>query len=154
MAKPSVLLICTANCYRSQMAEGLLRGLAGPHLEIHSAGTWPAGYVHSSVKEALAEIGLDVKGQYSKGLHDLQAGFFDYVITLCGSARESCRDLLGRLATLHWPIEDLSSEAGGPEAYLNPARRVRDELRRRLTVWLREIGIDPVPLPGDAGIQR
>ncbi len=152
MAKPSVLLICTANCYRSQMAEGLLRGLAGLHLEIHSAGTWPAGYVHGSVKEVLAEIGLNVDGQYSKGLHGLQARPFDYVITLCSSAREACGGLLGRRGTLHWPIEDLASGVGGPEAHLNPARRVRDELRRRLTAWLREIGIEPVPLPDNVEI--
>lgn len=127
-----------------------MRGLAGAHFEIYSAGTRPSGYVHGCVKEVLAEIGLDINGQFSKGLVGLKLDAVDYMVTLCGNARDECENLHGRRGTLHWPIDDLLPGSVGPETRLNPARRVRDEIRDRLTAWLQEQGIEPAALPDEA----
>ena len=121
-----VLFLCTNNSSRSQMAEGLLRGIAGDRYEIISAGTTPTELDPSSVT-VMKEIGIDISGQTSKNVGDYFRQSFDWVITVCNRAREKCP--IYPLATwIHWDIED-------PET-IPEFRRARDELARRITAFV------------------
>jgi arsenate reductase (thioredoxin) len=128
-----VLFVCTGNRARSQMAEGLLRHLAGERFEVHSAGTLPSGMSEYTV-EAMREIGIDVSRQWSKHVDDFSGQQFDYVVTVCDSAKESCPVFPGG-EQVHWSIEDPSDiEARGiplPQAF----RIARDELRKRIEAF-------------------
>ncbi|MDP2674337.1 MAG: arsenate reductase ArsC [Dehalococcoidia bacterium] len=130
-----VLFVCTGNRARSQMAEGLLRHLAGDRFEVHSAGTQPKGLAERTV-EVMREIGIDVSGQRSKHV-DVYAGQrFDYVITVCDSARQSCPVFPGGGERIHWDVEDpLHAEMRGAST-LQAFREARDELRRRTEEFL------------------
>ena len=126
-----VLFVCTGNRARSQMAEGLLRDLAGDRFEVYSAGTIPSGISEYTI-EAMREIGIDVSGQRSKSVEEFNGQSFDYVITVCDSARQVCPVFPGEGERLHWDIEDPSDiEARGvslPRAF----RIAREELRKRI----------------------
>jgi arsenate reductase len=137
MAKPSVIFVCTGNCCRSQLAEAIMRQLAGDRFEVLSAGSEPAGYVHPLVEAVAAEMGLDIQGQVSKGLDEFADRQFDYVVTVCDHAAAKCPTLRGRLATLHWPLEDPAAVSGGDAAALQKARGVGEELHARLVAFLR-----------------
>jgi len=136
--KPGVIFLCTGNCCRSQMAEGLMRSMGRDRFEIHSAGSRPAGYVHPLAIEAMAEIGIDISGQASKGLAEFSGRSFDYVITVCDHAAVSCPNLRGTRATLHWPLPDPVAVEGTHEERLATARRVREELGERISEFLRQ----------------
>jgi arsenate reductase len=131
-----VLFVCTGNRARSQMAEGLLRHLAGDRFEVHSAGTLPSGMSEYTI-DAMGEIGIDISRQWSKHVGDFDGQRFDYVITVCDSAKESCPVFPGG-QQLHWSIEDPSDiEARGiplPEAF----RVTREELRKRIESFAAE----------------
>ncbi|HEU4759303.1 MAG TPA: DUF1232 domain-containing protein [Dehalococcoidia bacterium] len=131
------LFVCTGNRARSQMAEGLLRHLAGGRFEAFSAGTEPKGLAGETVA-AMREIGIDVSGQRSKSVDDFAGQEFDYVITVCDTARESGPVFPGGGRRLHWSVEDpADTEAAGasrPEAF----RTARDDLRRRIQRFVRE----------------
>jgi arsenate reductase len=131
-----VLFVCTGNRARSQMAEGLLRHRAGDRFEVHSAGTEPKGLAPHTV-EVMREIGVDVSGQRSKHV-DVYAGRpFDYVITVCDSARQACPVFPGGGERIHWDVEDpLYAELRG-ESTVQALRDARDELRSRIEVFLR-----------------
>jgi arsenate reductase len=134
-----VLFVCTGNRARSQMAEGLLRHLAGDRFEVYSAGTEPKGLVRATV-DVMAEIGIDVGSQRSKHVEEFAGQRFDYVITVCDSARERCPTFPGEGQRIHWEVEDpADAEARGvplPEAF----RAARDDLRKRIEGLLRERG--------------
>ncbi len=135
MNRPRVLFLCTHNSARSQMAEGLLRHLAGDRFEAASAGTEARG-VNGLAVGAMAEIGIDLRGHTSKTLDRFLGEPWDYVITVCDSANETCPVFPQAAARLHWSFEDPSA-AGGTEAQrLAVFRRVRDEIRQRLEEWL------------------
>lgn len=138
MLKRRALIVCTGNACRSQMAEGLMRHLAGPQWEICSAGSMPAGYVHRYAIAAMAEIGIDIASHLSKGVTEFVGQEFDYLITVCDSAVESCPVLPGAKTTLHWPLDDPAAMLGNEEAGMAVARRVRDDLKRRLAELLNE----------------
>ena len=89
MSKQRVLILCTGNSARSQMAEGLLRHMAGDRYEVFSAGTRPVGLNPNAV-EAMSEIGIDISGQRSKSVDEFVDQQFDYIITVCDNAKESC----------------------------------------------------------------
>jgi arsenate reductase (thioredoxin) len=144
--KPSVLFLCTGNCCRSQMAEGLMRQMADGRLEVMSAGSDPAGYVHPLAIAVMAEAGIDISGFESKGLNELQPRGFDYVVTVCDFARQACPTLSGRKGTYHWPIEDPAMVPDEAEA-LEAGRQVREDLKRRILELLSEWGI-PVRAAG------
>ena len=132
-----VLFVCTGNRARSQMAEGLLRDLAGDRFEVYSAGTIPSGISEYTI-EAMREIGIDVSGQRSKSVDEFAEQEFDFVITVCDSARQLCPIFLGDGERLHWDIEDPSdTEARGvplPDAF----RIARDDLRKRIELFVNE----------------
>ena len=128
----SVLFLCVANSARSQMAEGLARHFHGDRLTVQSAGSMPC-YVHPCAIDALAELGIDLSGQRSKSVQEIDPATVDTVITLC--AEEVCPAFLGRAERLHWPLQDPAG-ARGPEAMTAAFRATRDEIRARLDAWV------------------
>lgn len=134
-SKQRVLFLCTGNSCRSQMAEGLLRHLAGDRFDVASAGTHPA-VLNPGAVAVMREIGLDISGQTSKGLELFHGDRFDHVITVCDRARESCPIFHGATTTLHWSFDDPAEAQGSPEEKLAVFRRVRDEIASRIRTWL------------------
>jgi len=126
-----VLFLCTHNSARSQMAEGLLRHLAGDRFESHSAGT-EATRVRPLAIRAMEEIGVDISGQESKTLDRYQQKPFDYVITVCDDANEACPFFPEAPSRLHWSFKDPSKAEGSEEERLAIFREVRDGIRRRI----------------------
>lgn len=131
--KKRVLFLCTHNSARSQMAEGLLRSLFGNRYEVFSAGTEPGGVNPNSI-EVMKEIGIDISNHYSKNVKDFINDDFDYVITVCGSDKESCPFFPGGGQQLHKDFEDPSSFSGSKEEVLTKFRKVRDNLK----AWIEE----------------
>lgn len=128
--KPRILILCTGNSCRSHMAEGILRAAAGDLLEVHSAGSNPAGYVHPQAIEALREIGLDLAGHTSKHMNEFLDRDIDTVITVCGNADQACPVFPGQMHRHHWPFDDPAHAEGTAEEIAAEFRRVRDEIRR------------------------
>ena len=131
MTKKRVLILCTGNSARSQMAEGLLRHIAGDKFDVYSAGTI-ATYVRPQAIEALAEIGIDISDQRSQSQDEFAGQAFDYVITVCDNAREHCPLFPGKAERIHWSIDDPAFAGRNEEERLDAFRRARDELRSRL----------------------
>jgi arsenate reductase len=129
--KPKILFLCTGNSCRSQMAEGWTRALKADQLEAYSAGIQPKGVDPRAVK-AMAEVGIDISGQTSKDIDSLGNLEFEYVVTLCDNARESCPFFPAKTKRIHQGFEDppvLAADARSEEEALVPYRRVRDEIR-------------------------
>jgi arsenate reductase len=124
-----VLILCTGNSARSQMAEGLLRHDAGDRFEVESAGT-KASLVRREAIAAMRDIGIDISGHRSKNVEEFEGQPFDYVITVCDNARETCPVFFGSAKKLHHSFEDPAVAHGTHEERLAVFRRVRDELRR------------------------
>lgn len=131
MEKQRILFLCTHNSARSQMAEGLLRHLAGDHFEVHSAGT-QATRVRPLAIRAMAEIGIDISGQESKTLDRYVDQPFDAVITVCDQANETCPVFFGARRRLHWSFLDPSKATGSEQEQLVVYRVVRDAIRKRI----------------------
>ena len=142
MSKSRVLFLCTHNSARSQMAEGLLRAMAGERFEVQSAGTEQTR-VHPLAIRAMAERGIDISGHRSKVYVDLVAERWDYVITVCDQAGERCPLFPGPARRIHWSFEDPSAATGSEAERLATFRRVRDAIRDRLRAWLAEITPGP-----------
>ncbi|MEM2869964.1 MAG: arsenate reductase ArsC [Thermoplasmata archaeon] len=126
--RKSVLFICTHNSARSQMAEGLLRALHGDRYEAFSAGTEPAR-VHPLAIRVMAEVGVDISGQRSKSLEEFRGREFDWVVTVCDRAHQTCPFFPGGKIQLHRGFDDPAGAGGSEEERLAAFRRVRDELR-------------------------
>jgi arsenate reductase len=129
--KPKVLFLCTGNSCRSQMAEGWARHLKGDVIEPYSAGIETHGLNPNAVK-VMAEAGVDISGHHSKHLNELKDIDFDYVITVCDNAHESCPMFPGKTKIIHVGFDDpprLAKEARAEEDALNCYRRVRDEIK-------------------------
>src|SRR5919202_4101275 len=122
-----VLFLCTHNSARSQMAEGLLRQLAGDHFKAYSAGTEATGVRPQAIK-VMNEIGIDISGQKSKTFEEYLGQSFDYVITVCDAANEACPIFPGAKRPLHWSFEDPARATGAEEERLKKFRSVRDEI--------------------------
>jgi arsenate reductase (thioredoxin) len=131
MEKKRVLILCTGNSARSQMAEGLLRHDAGERFDVESAGTKP-GIVRSEAIAAMKELGIDISGHRSKHVDEFGGQKFDYVITVCGNAKESCPVFFGAAKRLHQSFEDPAALNGSEEERLALFRRVRGGLRAYL----------------------
>jgi arsenate reductase len=129
--KQRVLILCTGNSARSQMAEGLLRRDAGDRFEVFSAGTKPS-QVRPEAIEVMRELGIDISGHRSKGVHEFEGRHFDYVLTVCDNAKESCPIFPGRVITIHHNFDDPAAVQGSEAERLAAFRRVRDELREYL----------------------
>lgn len=130
-----VLILCTGNSARSQMAEALLRLRGGPRFEVYSAGTAPKG-LNSLAVEAMAALGVDIAGARSKGVEEFLAQPFDYVITVCDHAHETCPVFPGAAHRLHWSFEDPAAASGDHSEKLAVFRRIRDQIDTRLTTWI------------------
>jgi len=126
-----VLILCTGNSARSQMAEGLLRHDAGNRFEVSSAGTKPTR-VRAEAIAAMREVAIDISGQRSKSVEEFAGQSFDYVITVCDNPKETCPVFPTTTRRIHWSIEDPAAARGPEEGRLAEFRRVRDELRARL----------------------
>jgi arsenate reductase len=134
-----VLFVCTHNSARSQMAEGFLRAMAGDRFEVASAGT-EATRVHPLAITAMQESGVDIAGHKSKTLHQFEGQPFDYVITVCSKAAESCPVFAAPTRHLAWDFEDPSKATGTEEERLAVFRKVRNEIRTRLQYFLLTAG--------------
>ncbi len=128
--KPTVLILCTGNSCRSHMAEGILRATAGSLLDVQSAGSKPAGFVHPLAIKVMAEIGIDISQHRSKPLSEFLDREVETVITVCGNADSACPLFPGQVNRHHWPFEDPAHAQGNDEDKLQVFRRVRDEMRR------------------------
>ena len=129
--KKRVLILCTGNSARSQMAEGLLRHIAGDRFEVESAGVEPS-HVRPQAIEAMREIGIDISGHRSKSVDEFSGQEVDYVITVCDNANERCPVFPGKTQRLHWSFDDPATAEGDEAARLAVFRRVRDEIENRL----------------------
>jgi arsenate reductase len=126
-----VLILCTGNSARSQMAEGLLRHDGGERFEVSSAGTHP-GHVRPEAIAAMSELGIDISKHRSKSVDEFTNDEFDYVITVCDNAREHCPVFPGAARRIHWSFDDPAAALGDEAARLALFRRVRDQIRERL----------------------
>ncbi len=131
--KRAVLFLCVANSARSQMAEGLARSLAPEGLRVYSAGSLPA-FVNPYAVRVMGELGIDITSQFSKGVADVPLDEIDTVVTLC--AEKVCPVLPGEVQRLHWSCPDPTAAGGSDEARLASFRRVRDEIRAKLSELL------------------
>ena len=137
MTRSRVLFLCTGNSARSQMAEGLLRHLAGNRFEVASAGTQPAG-VHPVTVEVMREIGVDVSHHRSKSVDEFRNRPFDCVITVCDAAKENCPVFPGAGSMLHWSFDDPAAAQDSQKERLAVFRRVRDEIAARIRKLIAE----------------
>lgn len=128
MRKQRVLILCTGNSARSQMAEGLLRHDAGDRFEVESAGT-KASLVRPEAIAAMQELGIDISGHRSKNVSEFEGQNFDHVITVCDNARETCPVFFGTAERLHRSFADPAAVEGSEAERLAAFRRVRDQLR-------------------------
>lgn len=131
-----VLILCTGNSARSQMAEGILRHAGGERFEVWSAGTEPSRLNPLAVR-AMQELGIDIGAHRSKSVDEFRGQEFDYVITVCDNAKENCPVFPGRSERIHWSFEDPAAAAGDEDARLAVFRRVRDEIRERLNDFVK-----------------
>jgi arsenate reductase len=129
MSKPLVLILCTGNSCRSHLAEAILRRAAGDVIEVASAGSKPAGYVHPEALAVLQEIGLDASAHHSKHLSEFLDRPVATVITVCGNADQVCPVFPGQVNRYHWGFSDPAHATGTPEEIRAEFRRVRDQIK-------------------------
>jgi arsenate reductase (thioredoxin) len=130
-----ILILCTGNSARSQMAEGLLRHLADDQFEVASAGVSPTR-VRPEAIAVMSEIGIDISQHHSKSVDEFVGQEFDYVITVCDNANEQCPIFPGNTKRIHWSFEDPAAVQGDEQARLAVFRRVRDEIHQRLRLFV------------------
>jgi arsenate reductase len=137
--KPNVLVLCTGNSCRSQMAEGFLRQLGGDRLNVLSAGTEPKDEIHPLAVRVMAEAGVDISGQHPKSIQEYLGRIpVRHLIIVCSGADESCpRIIPGLSERLSWPFDDPAAFDGPPDETLAEFRRVRDEIRECIVAWLK-----------------
>ena len=128
MKTPRILIMCTGNSCRSQMAEGLLRQAAGDLIEVYSAGTNPVGYVHPLAIEVMAQAGIDLSTHTSKHYAQFVSKGIDTVITVCDEAREAASLLFEGSRHFHWPFGNPPKDVRGSETILDAFRRIRSEI--------------------------
>ena len=140
-ARPNVLILCTGNSCRSQMAAGFLRQLAGNRFDVFSAGTEPAERVHPLAIEVMAEKGIDISGQRPTDVSEYLGRLaVRHLIIVCQGANEKCpRIFPGMLNRMFWPFDDPAAFEGTPAATLEKFRTVRDQIEARIREWLAEL---------------
>ena len=127
--KPIVLILCTGNSCRSHMAEGTLRKAVGDFVEVQSAGSMPAGYVHPMAIDVMKELGIDISSHTSKHMNEFLDRKVDTVITVCGNADQACPIFPGQLNRYHWGFSDPARAQGTEEEIYAEFRRVRDQIK-------------------------
>jgi arsenate reductase len=135
MRKPKVLILCTGNSARSQMAEGLLRHEAEDRFEVFSAGTRPS-HVRPEAIDVMHEIGIDISSYRSKSIEEFVGQDLDFVITVCNNAREICPVFPGNTKHLHWPFEDPAAVEGSEDQRRAAFRKIRNQIHGRIMVFL------------------
>lgn len=136
-----VLILCTGNSCRSQMAEGFLKSFDSK-LEVFSAGTKPASKVHPKAIQVMKEIGIDISKNYPKNVEQFLDEAFDYVITVCDNAKETCPIFLGKVGKqLHIGFEDPADAIGTDEEILRVFRKVRDEINKNFIEFYKNISV-------------
>ena len=134
-----ILILCTGNSCRSQMAEGFLKSF-DPALQVVSAGTEPSGKVHPKAIQVMKEEGIDISNGYPKNVSEFLDDSFDYVITVCGGAKESCPMFAGEVKhRLHIGFDDPAEAKGSEEFILSEFRRIRDEVKRDFKKFYKEV---------------
>jgi arsenate reductase len=146
MEKRRVLFVCTHNSARSQMAEAMLRTWGGDTFEAFSAGTEATG-IRPETVQVMNEIGVDISGQRSKTIDEFRGQTFEWFITVCDEAQKNCPVLPGVTDIGHWSIEDPSASEGTPAERLEVFRRVRDQIRNRLRLFILAGGRANLPRP-------
>jgi arsenate reductase len=130
-----ILVLCTGNSCRSQMAEGFLKSF-DPNLEVYSAGTHPASRVSSRAIQVMKEVGIDISQEYPKSVDQFLNDSFDYVITVCDHAKETCPAFSGKVThRLHIGFDDPAEAFGTDEEVINEFRRVRDRIKEQFYKW-------------------
>ena len=137
--KKRVLMLCTGNSARSQMAEGFLRYIAGDRYDVFSAGVAPS-HVRPEAIEVMSELGIDLSTHRSKSVDEFAGQRFDYVITVCDNAAENCPVFPGSTKRIHWSFDDPAGVTGSEEDRLAAFRHSRDEIRKRLEQFARSEG--------------
>jgi len=127
--KPTVLILCTGNSCRSQMAEGILKNAAGDLFEVHSAGSNPSGTVNPKAIQVMGEIGIDLSGYTSKHMNDFLARDIKTVITVCDDADAACPFFPGQVHRYHWGFEDPAHATGTEAEILAKFSDVRDRIK-------------------------
>src|ERR1041385_9420619 len=147
-----VLILCTGNSARSQMAEGLLRHLAGDAFEVLSAGV-ARTRVRPEAIEVMREIGIDISDHRSKSVDEFSGDKFDYVVTVCDNAKENCPVFPDKTKLVHWSFDDPAAAHGDETARLAVFRRVRDEIAQRLQIFVQKnqspLACDMTAIPRD-----
>jgi arsenate reductase len=143
MKKKRVLILCTGNSARSQMAEGLLRHDAGESFDVESAGTKPS-QVRPEAITVMKEIGVDISRHRSKSVDEFSGQNFDCVLTVCDNAKESCPIFPGKTVTIHRNFEDPAARQGSEEERFAVFRRVRDEIRDYLREFMNQVAPEAV----------
>jgi arsenate reductase len=149
MDRRRVIFICTHNSARSQMAEGMLRAWGREAFEVFSAGT-EATSVRSEAIAVMREIGIDISGHESKTLERFINQPFDWVITVCDTARQNCPIFPGAETSAHWAVDDPAEAAGTEEERLAAFRHARDDLRNRIHMFLLAAGREDLPRPAQS----
>jgi arsenate reductase (thioredoxin) len=133
-----VLILCTGNSARSQMAEGLLRHMGQGRFEVRSAGTHPTS-VRPEAKAVMQELGIDLSGHWSKSVDLFRDQEFDYVISVCDNARDNCPVFPGRTQRIHWSFEDPAAHEGTQQEREAEFRRIRDQIAERFRGFLGDL---------------
>jgi arsenate reductase len=132
-----ILVLCTGNSARSQMGEGLFRHEGRGAFEVASAGTKPS-HVRPEAIAVMRELGIDISGHRSKSVDEFAGQAFDYVVTVCDNARDSCPAFPAGTARIHWSLEDPAAVEGGEEERLAAFRRIRDQLHERVKAFAKD----------------
>jgi arsenate reductase len=133
-----IMFLCAGNSCRSQMAEGLANALGKGTVEAHSAGTFPANFVHPKAIQVMNEIGIDISNNHSKTIDDNLLDKMDIVITLCGDAADSCPLTPPRIKKIHWGLTDPATFQGTDEEITAAFRKTRDDLKKRIKSLIQE----------------
>lgn len=137
MAKKRVLVLCTGNSARSQIGEGLFRAEGGGAFEVFSAGTKPSS-VRPEAILVMKEIGIDISGHRSKSVDEFAGHTFDYVVTVCDNARDTCPVFPAGTERIHWSFEDPAAVEGSETKRLDAFRRTRDLIHERVKTFYRD----------------
>ncbi len=141
MAKKRVLVLCTGNSARSQMGEGLFRAEGGGEVEVFSAGTKPSS-VRAEAIAVMNEIGIDISGHRSKSVDEFAGQNFDYVVTVCDNARDTCPVFPAGTERIHWSFEDPAVVEGNEAKRLDAFRRTRDLIHARVKTFYRDHAVE------------
>ena len=136
MTKKRVLFLCTGNSCRSQMAEGFLRHMAGDRFEVFSAGIKPTQVNPLAIK-VMAEAGIDISKHRSKSAMEFIGQKFDFVVTVCDNAKQTCPIFPGKYEKIHWDLEDPAEAQGTEEERLVFFRRIRDEIKNNVLAFIK-----------------